>query len=58
MEKAIRVVKELGFPIAVSILLLYFCFVSISRNTQAIQLLDKSITQLTLTVQELRTSLR
>ena len=47
MQSFIKLVKELGFPIAVSAVLLYFCFFTLNRNTAALVNLDKSISNLT-----------
>jgi len=47
MQSFIKLVKELGFPIAISAVLLYFCFCTLERNTAALVALDKSITILT-----------
>jgi hypothetical protein len=47
MDKIKNFVKTLGFPVAVALILLYFCFHTIGNNTQAINNLDKSISGLT-----------
>lgn len=51
MEKIVCIVKDLGFPVAVCLLLLYFCFYAIERNTQAIHALDKSVNRLVVVVE-------
>ena len=46
MDKIKSFVKTLGFPIAVALILLYFCFHTLENNTRAISSLDKSISGL------------
>jgi hypothetical protein len=43
MQKIVHTIKTLGFPVAVSAVLLYFCFFTLERNTAALVSLDKSV---------------
>jgi hypothetical protein len=53
LEKIKSLVKDLGFPVAVSLVLLYICFSTLRDNTTAIRGLDKTISLLT---QQLRSN--